>query len=272
MRPNFSAVVRCDRPGSVRRAEIKRALAVFGAVALAIGLISCATNRAVVVPPEIPGAQFVGSETCNDCHGEIGRDFKTATHARLQARGENAAHLGCEGCHGAGSLHNQSGGAAGTIINPRKSADVCFRCHLDKRAEFNLPYHHPVLEGHISCGDCHNPHKGPAIKGGGTSILSENETCFACHTAQRGPFVFEHEATREGCLNCHRPHGSVNQKLLTERNATLCLKCHFQQQSTSGQLLIGGVNHSSFLSRGTCWTAGCHEAVHGSQVNTSLRF
>jgi hypothetical protein len=26
------------------------------------------------------------------------------------------------------------------------------------------------------------------------------------------------------------------------------------------------------LSQGTCWTAGCHEAVHGSRVNSSLRF
>jgi hypothetical protein len=23
---------------------------------------------------------------------------------------------------------------------------------------------------------------------------------------------------------------------------------------------------------GTCWSAGCHEAVHGSQVSSSLRY
>jgi hypothetical protein len=52
----------------------------------------------------------------------------------------------------------------------------------------------------------------------------------------------------------------------------LCLKCHFQQQTTSGQLLIGGRDHSSFVTRGTCWSAGCHEAIHGSNVSRSLRF
>jgi hypothetical protein len=26
------------------------------------------------------------------------------------------------------------------------------------------------------------------------------------------------------------------------------------------------------LQQGSCWTAGCHEAVHGSRVNSSLRF
>jgi hypothetical protein len=50
------------------------------------------------------------------------------------------------------------------------------------------------------------------------------------------------------------------------------LKCHFQQQTGPGSLLIGGIEHSSFVARGTCWSAGCHEAVHGSQVSTSLRY
>jgi hypothetical protein len=26
------------------------------------------------------------------------------------------------------------------------------------------------------------------------------------------------------------------------------------------------------VQQGTCWTAGCHEAVHGSRVNSSLRY
>jgi len=39
---------------------------------------------------------------------------------------------------------------------------------------------------------------------------------------------------------CHSPHGTVNAKLLTERDANLCLKCHFQQVQ-SGAILIGGL-------------------------------
>jgi predicted CXXCH cytochrome family protein len=84
--------------------------------------------------------------------------------------------------------------------------------------------------------------------------------------------VFDHEALREGCTTCHSPHGGVNAKMLTERNANLCLKCHFQQQSQPGVILIGGVDHTSRLSQGACWSAGCHEAVHGSRVSPSLRF
>jgi predicted CXXCH cytochrome family protein len=251
-------------------------------IVLAILLLSCATNRTLFAPPEVPGAHYAGSETCAQCHQEIARTFPTATHARMKAPGESAKNVGCESCHGPASIHNESGGAHGTIINPRKSPETCFQCHLDKRGEFSLPYSHPVLEGahgrplggqaKVSCGDCHNPHKGQAVIGGGTALSTEQETCGKCHIAQRGPFVFEHEAVREGCTTCHKPHGSVNPRMLAERNQVLCLKCHFQQQTAAGKIFIGGQEHSGRLNRGTCWTAGCHEAIHGSQVGSSLRF
>jgi predicted CXXCH cytochrome family protein len=241
--------------------------------ALAAILLSCATfTRTVMAPPSIPGASYIGTSACADCHDELVRDFVTASHARLQAQGPNAIDIGCEACHGPGDLHVQSGGDPKLIVNPLKSPDVCFACHLDVRGSFSLPHRHPVPEGHLTCTDCHDPHHGNAIMGGHTALLSENESCYQCHASQRGPHVFEHEAMREGCTTCHHPHGSVNPKLLTQRNATLCLQCHFQQQAPGGQIFIGGFNHTAFLQRGTCWNAGCHEAVHGSQVNSSLRF
>ena len=248
--------------------------------ALTLVLISCGTlSHSIVAPPNIPGATFVGSKACADCHETLVRDFKTAGHSRLMAKGKNAENAGCESCHGPGSLHVSSGGGAKTIVNPGKSPEACFQCHLEIRAKFNLPYRHPVPEGRVNCSDCHNPHKGSVFKGGGTTnIMGKNEVCFQCHQAQRGPFVFQHEAVREGCTTCHDPHGSVNQKQLVARNQILCLKCHFQQQNVTGvkqvpgQLNIGDNNHANMVSQGTCWSGGCHEAVHGSQVNSHLRY
>ncbi len=271
-------LIKAIRSGCAQRGRRILFLLGTGGVAAAIW-ISCATvNRVVVAPPQIAGAEFLGSEACADCHDKITQDFPTATHADLMAKGDNAVNVGCESCHGAGSLHVESGGAPRTIINPARSPEVCFQCHLDKRGQFNLPFHHQVLEGKVNCSDCHNPHKGPAMKGGGTQLISETENCLECHTAQRGPFVFEHEAMREGCVVCHDPHGTVNNKMLRDRNANTCLKCH-PLQRTSGGVFIGGFPHEVFvpgstsrLSQGTCWSAGCHEAVHGSQVNSSLRF
>jgi predicted CXXCH cytochrome family protein len=267
--------MRCIALGKKISGSRKRLLWISASVAaLAVAMISCSTvTRTIVVPPSIPGATFVGTKACADCHEEIVRDFKTADHARLMANGKNTENAGCESCHGAGSKHVASGGAANTIVNPRKSPETCFQCHLEVRAKFNLPHHHPVLEGKISCADCHNPHKGSVIKGGGAmNEMGKNDTCFQCHTEQRGPFVFEHQAVREGCVTCHTPHGSVNAKLLTERNQTLCLKCHFQQQTANNRIWIGNVDHTDDLPRGACWSAGCHEAIHGSQVNNHFRY
>jgi predicted CXXCH cytochrome family protein len=265
-----------------------------GAVVLLLAAISCSTlNRRAVVLPDVPGAKYVGSADCEQCHDEICRTFKTADHARLIALGKNGLDAGCESCHGPCSLHEDSGGdvkppysfTAGRpqpeglsgryLFEPARAIEnTCYKCHLDVRGQFNLPNHHPVPEGRMSCIVCHPPHQGVAFVAGGTQLLSQNENCVQCHPSQQGPFVFEHEALREGCTTCHSPHGSINAKLLTERNANLCLKCHFQQVKGS-DVLIGGVVHAGSvnrLSQGACWSAGCHEAVHGSRVNPSLQF
>jgi predicted CXXCH cytochrome family protein len=260
-------------------------------VVLLVLVISCGTvTRSVVELPDVPGANYVGSKECEQCHEQIYKGFATADHARLIAEGTNGLSAGCESCHGPCSAHEDSGGdvlppysftsgrpASGSfgarVATPRPTATetVCFQCHADVRGQYSLPNHHPVTEAKLGCTDCHSPHTGDIHAGGGTSILSENESCFRCHPAQRGPYVFQHEAMHEGCTSCHSPHGSVNAKLLTERNANLCLKCHFQQV-TGGALLIGGSDHTLRVQQGTCWTAGCHEAVHGSRVSPELRF
>lgn len=243
-----------------------------GLAAWAIGVISCTTvTRTVVAPPDVPGAEFVGSEDCATCHEGVTAKFAGSTHSKLHVEGGNAQAIGCESCHGPGSVHSQAGGGLFTIVNPGRSSETCFQCHLDKRGEFALPSAHPINSGDMSCSDCHDPHEGQASPGG-AQLAASTDTCLKCHEHQRGPFVFEHEAAREGCVVCHNPHGTVNAKMLRVRNQTLCLQCHFQEQRVNNQIWIGGRDHSSFLTRGTCWSAGCHEAIHGSHVNSSLRF
>jgi predicted CXXCH cytochrome family protein len=262
-----------------------------GTLILVVAVMSCRTvNRAVVVLPSVPGAKYIGSKECETCHEEICRDFATADHARLITEGPNALEAGCESCHGPASLHSESGGEmkppnsftsgrpqttsfAGQLATstPRSVGTVCFQCHADVRGQFSLPSHHPVPEGKMACTQCHPPHKGLARAGRAAALRALEENCLQCHLAQRGPYVFEHEALRGGCTTCHAAHGAVNARMLTERDSNLCLKCHFPQAQGT-RILIGGSNHKDRLAQGTCWTAGCHEAVHGSRVNSSLRF
>ncbi|MGH7994732.1 MAG: cytochrome c3 family protein [Opitutaceae bacterium] len=258
-----------SRPHRTRNALLVASLAGCG-----ILLVSCISGeRTIVAPPAIAGAHYVGSQACVQCHAATVHSFLTATHAKLIARGSNDLNIGCESCHGPGSAHVDSYGAPHTIVNPRNSPEVCFQCHLDKRGEFSLPHSHPVLAGKVSCVDCHDPHRGDVVLGrSASSLASANDTCLRCHILQRGPFVFDHPAVREGCTTCHNPHGTTNDKMLIARNATLCLQCHYQAQTASGRILIGNVDHSSYLNRGTCWSAGCHEAIHGSNVDAHLRY
>lgn len=259
--------------------------------ALSLAVISCRTvNQSVVMLPNYPGAKYIGSKECEQCHEEIYKGFQTADHSRLIADGPNALNAGCESCHGPASVHSDSGGETrppysftagrpqstsyGAMLSTptaRATETVCFTCHADVRGQFSLPSHHPVPEGRMTCTECHPPHKGSIHLNGSTALRAQDETCLKCHPAQRGPHVFEHEAMREGCTTCHGVHGTVNAKMLTVRDSNLCLKCHFQQVQ-GGVIRIGGANHTDRLTVGTCWTAGCHEAVHGSRVNSSLRY
>jgi predicted CXXCH cytochrome family protein len=246
--------------------------------------ISCATvKRVVIAPPMIPGAKYVGMDQCAICHEKEVKNFKLTQHSRIQLREpeekDEVTNLGCEACHGAGSLHVEAGGGKGKFIISGQNPEGCFQCHLDKKAEFSLQYHHPLKEGRMNCTACHNPHGDDINKPAGALITRANETCAQCHREQARPHVFEHEALREGCVACHNVHGSINPKMLAQRDNNLCLKCHAQvaAPNTPGTVIIGKVPHAGFagrslLEQGTCFSAGCHTAVHGSDVNSHLRY
>jgi len=244
-----------------------------GAGTLVLLFNSCSTvDREVITPPQIEGASFVGNKVCLDCHTNIARAFPASPHARLHTESAKmAGQSGCESCHGPASKHVAIGGAGREkfIFNPGKNPEACFQCHAEIRAEFYLPQHHLVIEGKMNCVQCHDPHGQDIMKpAGGLAMARLNQTCAQCHREQTKPVIFEHAALREGCTTCHSPHGSINAKLLTARDSNLCLRCHAQVQGAgaAGGIYIGNVDHSPLLPFGTCWTAGCHAAIHGSNT------
>jgi len=120
----------------------------------------------------------------------------------------------------------------------------------------------------MSCADCHSPHGVDVRPWTATSEKDINETCFKCHSEHRGPFVWEHEGIREGCTICHKVHGGVHEKMLVARDNNLCLRCHAQEMFPT----IGNSGHGGRLPNATCFSAGCHTAVHGSNFDEHLRY
>ena len=245
-----------------------RRIALLGIGTFALTVASSAWAEEPKAAAGAAQAEYVGSETCAACHAKQAKEFQQSTHARLQA--PDAKVEGCETCHGPGSLHVEQGGGRGVggIKNPRKDPNACFTCHLEKKAEFKLQHHHPVLEGKMSCTDCHSAHGTEVRPWSSTSLEDVNEACFKCHKDQRGPFVWEHEALREGCTTCHKVHGSIHEKMLVSRDSNLCLRCHTQTNFPT----IGSRSHSTSLYQGTCFSAGCHTGVHGSNFDEHLRY
>ena len=242
---------------------------------------------AVVTPPDVPGAHFVGNQACFYCHTNYVRSFAASAHARIHlaqlqtaagASSERGSDFhGCESCHGPGSKHIEAGGGRGRfIVNPGRNPDACLECHVQIRAEFALPHHHPVIEGRMNCVQCHDPHGGDIMeRAGGLAMARVNETCAECHREQTRPFVFEHEAMREGCTVCHNPHGSINRMMLVQSDQNLCLRCHAQTQGPGvppGEFIIRRTPHGALMQMGTCWAAGCHSEVHGSSMHPRMLF
>jgi DmsE family decaheme c-type cytochrome len=188
--------------------------------------------------------------TCEGCHAGVHPNFDRSPHAK--------AGLSCISCH---SVHApQTEQALLKLPQPA----LCFTCHTDVKGAFNMPFHHPVLEGTVKCSDCHDVH-GTFQRTQLKSTADQNVICVKCHTDVRGPFVYEHAVVKgEGCVACHTPHGSQNARLLNMPTInTLCNQCH---SAVSGDSIHGMNAGSQELAPCT----SCHTMIHGSNVNAAF--
>lgn len=212
---------------------------------------------------------------CLSCHSSAHPDFLRSPHAKA-----NVSCISCHSIHG-GQVQLPGQTAAKAVMKPVEANTVgafdyrekllkaseptlCFQCHTDIKAYFNMPFHHKVPEGLIKCTDCHDVH-GTFEKSNLRSRVDSNQICTKCHTEKRGPFVYEHTPVKaEGCMGCHTPHGSQNARLLNMPSINiLCNQCH---SPVAAATIHGQGAGSSELSPCT----DCHTYIHGSNLNVAF--
>jgi DmsE family decaheme c-type cytochrome len=241
--------------------------------------------------PGDPRAPFgAGQLQCEACHGPGGR------HTARVKRGEERPPMirfgsdkptpvplqnsMCIGCHEKdlgfgwhGSAHDDNTVACADchdlhvardpVLATSTQPEVCYTCHQIQRNDALKPYAHPLHQGKMACGGCHDPHGSTAQ----VALVrpTVNETCYQCHADKRGPFLWEHPPVAEDCTNCHAPHGSNQPGMLTQRAPLLCQSCHSQVGHPSiahtPDGLADGVP-SKYLLGQSC--LNCHSQVHGS--------
>jgi DmsE family decaheme c-type cytochrome len=193
-------------------------------------------------PHQICGPNSFNCTTCHDAHGKILESSRqqlclnchqpgspvmawhSSTHAIM-----GVACTDCHSPHASTNVPQVVGVSHLDVERPKRmpmsvnDPDACYKCHADVFAKFSLPSHHPVKEGKMSCGDCHDAH---GQMEGNLRAETLNLLCWKCHAEKQGPFAYEHPPVTENCALCHSPHGTVSNNLLQQPTTFLCLRCH----------------------------------------------
>ena len=198
--------------------------------------------------------KFPASDNCMTCH-------TSNDHERMNwsFSAHKKAQVECRDCHGMHSPKKPKQFNLG-LWKTDKQSTVCMDCHQDIAARLNMPSHHPVKEGALTCVSCHDPHNDKKLH-----LVNKNDQCYTCHQAIRGPKVFEHAPVVEDCMTCHNPHGTPNRRLLNLSQPMQCLQCHSMALTTHPQ--VNGKQSGVALRNCT----SCHSAIHGSHIDPSFK-
>jgi predicted CXXCH cytochrome family protein len=180
----------------------------------------------------------VGMDLCAECHEEVVESVRTAKFVH------DPVEDGCTDCH------DPHSGPFEKML-PAEGSGLCNECHDDivEEAQAAPVDHEPVLTKD-ECSTCHSPH---ASNTKGNLKEPQVDLCLGCHGEpietedrtladlktwlERNPEWHE-PIRKDGCSECHQPHGSENYRLLADLfparfyspfaldNYGLCFTCH----------------------------------------------
>ena len=232
----------------------------------------------------------IAKHGCEDCHGpassHVADPSDTSKLFLFDKASVKEVNERCLTCHAGGtqhmnainsvhskndvscvSCHSPHHAAASEFLLVKAQPELCYGCHLQQKAQFEMPFHHRVNEGLIQCSDCHNVHGTVGPKQVRTSS-TQDAVCFKCHIDKQGPFVYEHAPIKvDGCQSCHLTHGGPNPHMLKLSNVNLlCLQCHTTSSFSSAPGAPSFHNQASLFQ--SCLL--CHSQIHGSNFDATF--
>jgi DmsE family decaheme c-type cytochrome len=229
--------------------------------AVAVGWLALAGTAPAVTPgqdeaAEAPPVQaaapheaYAGTAVCLGCHEDRAAAITKGPHSHafkpgnpMARQGCQACHrdtkaaMGCEGCHGPGKDHAESGDKTlirrFSSLKPTEASETCSSCHFRTEHAFWAGSQHDSRS--VGCTTCHSIHAAKGDKQ--LKEATETELCSQCHQyIVNKTLRFAHMPVREGklvCTSCHNPHGSSNVKLLRAGGSIpeLCYTCHAEKR------------------------------------------
>ena len=209
-------------------------LAAVGALALMLGFgwADAGTTQSTAAVPETPAISapgYVGMNTCLQCHAEVVAAFKSTPHM--------ASAKGCEGCHGPGKDHSESGEKTKiksfTAMSALDSSSTCMECHNKDNQKHWVGSTHDSRR--MACTTCHDPHPKAGVVNKALLKQPQLVLCTSCHLQKKAQLVRPgHMPVREGkleCTSCHNPHGTTNDKMLLQTSINQnCYSCHAEKR------------------------------------------
>lgn len=191
----------------------------------------------MLVTPLAARASAEADAECMECHdGEFDEPLNASWHVLHSARGRGSA-AGCTDCHGASTEHLDDFENSPSVVFGAESATgldeqngACLGCHDGgSRSWWIGSTHH---DEDLACAGCHGVHR--SVNPVGTHE-QQAETCFRCHGDVRAASKLRSrhpiEEGKTACVDCHNPHGSSTQALLTEPTLNdNCYRCHAEKR------------------------------------------